>query len=163
MLVKETKERNINGLTAREQIFCDEYLKTCSTYQAALAVGYSKSSARQMAGRYYKRPAVQDYLQRTTKEMESTSIATSKELQEELTKIVRCQARIKEPVNRFIGGGVQEVDTIEREPNGKERLDAIDKLCKIQGAYNKDVNLNVKPVVIHDDIEEQAMLEEKKR
>jgi hypothetical protein len=55
-------------------------------------------------------------------------------------------------INKFIGGGVQEVVDVEREPNGKERLEAINMLAKMQGAYNKDINVNVKPVVIHDDI-----------
>lgn len=151
---RESKERNVNGLTAREQTFCDEYLKCGSTYEAALKLGYKKTYADKIARSMYNRPQVQDYLQRTTANLEDTAIATTKELQRELTAIVRCETKMHEPVNRFVGGGVQEIETVEREPNGKERLDAIEKLLKIQGAYNKDINVNVKPVVIHDDLDD---------
>lgn len=163
----ESKVRNINGLTQKEQTFCDEYLKCGSMTEAAIKLGYKKSYAEKAGRKFYNRPAVQDYLQRTTLNMEDTAIATTKELQRELTAIVRCETKMHEPVNKFVGGGVQEVVTIEREPNGKERLDAIEKLLKIQGAYNKDINVNVKPVVIHDDLDNApidvpAIVEDKK-
>lgn len=148
----ETPEKNFNGLTQLEQKFCDEYLKTCSTTRAALACGYSKSYAAKAAGQLYKRPSVQTYLENVTAEMTTNAIATTQELQEELTKIVRRKTNMVDKVNKFVGGGVQEVVDVVREPNGKERLEAINMLAKMQGAYNKDINVNVKPVVIHDDI-----------
>lgn len=150
--VLETKERNFNGLTQLEQKFCDEYLKTCSTLKAAQACGYSKSYAPKAASSIYRRPSVQTYLENVTAEMTTNAIATTQELQEELTKIVRRKTQMKDNINKFVGGGVQEIVEVEREPNGKERLEAINMLAKMQGAYNKDINVNVKPVVIHDDI-----------
>ena len=75
----ETKERNINGLTAREQSFCDEYLKTGSTLKAALSLGYSQSSAKKVKSELYNRPAVQSYLQRMAKLSEGQNIADDKQ------------------------------------------------------------------------------------
>ena len=152
MPVLETKERNFNGLTQLEQKFCNEYLKSDSTKRAAIACGYSKSYAPAAGTKLYKRQTVQTYLESVTKEMVSNSIASTQELQEELTKIVRRSTRMHDKINKFVGGGVQEVVDVEREPNGKERLEAINMLAKMQGAYNKDINVNVMPVVIHDDI-----------
>lgn len=151
-LPRESKERNINGLTQREQNFCDEYLRCGNISEACIKIGYAKSTAEKKGYELYQRPRVQEYLQAMAKTIESETIATTRELQEELTSIIRCQAVIEEKVNVFVGGGVQKIETVKRQPNGKERLDAIEKMLKMQGAYNKDINVNVKPVVIQDDI-----------
>ena len=146
------KLKNYNGLTLKEQLFCDEFLKSQDLTKAALAAGYSKSTAKKMGSQLYKRQPVQDYLQTISKTIERETIAATAELREILTSIARGQENVTEPINTFIGGGVQEVQMVTRKPNNRERLDAVDKLLKVSGAYNKDVNLNVKPLVIKDDL-----------
>ena len=148
----ETKERNINGLTAREQTFCDEYLKTGSTIKGMMACGYAKSSAEKKRNEIYNRPSVQAYLQRMAKLSEGQNIADDKEIQEYFTKVMRGELETEELLNQFKGGGVQETVWEIRKPNGKERIDAAVNLAKIRGMYNKDINVTVQPVVIKDDI-----------
>ena len=149
---RETKERNINGLTAREQTFCDEYLKSGSTLEAMMACGYSKSTAEKKRNEIYNRPAVQSYLQRMAKLSEGQGIADEKEIREYFTSVMRGEKKTQELLNQFKGGGVQESVFEERLPNGKERLDAAVNLAKITGLYNKDINATVVPIVIKDDI-----------
>lgn len=144
--------KNYNGLTTVEQKFCDEYLKTQDTYKAMLAAGYSKSTARVKGTSFYKRPQVQDYLQRIAKSVERETIATTAEVREFLTRVVRGQEEVEELVNRFDGGGIQVIEREMRKPNNREKLDAAEKLLKVSGAYNKDFNINVKPIVIKDDL-----------
>ena len=149
---RETNERNINGLTAREQTFCDEYLKSGSTIKGMMACGYSKSTAEKKRNDIYNRPSVQSYLQRMAKLSEGQNIADDKEIQEYFTAVMRGQMDTQELLNQFKGGGVQESVFETRKPNGKERLDAAVNLAKIRGMYNKDINVNVQPIVIKDDI-----------
>ena len=148
----ETKERNINGLTAREQTFCDEYLKTGSTVKGMMACGYSESTAKKKSAEIYNRPNVQAYLQRIAKLSEGQNIADDKEIQEYFTSVMRGEKDTQELLNQFKGGGVQETVFEIRKPNGKERLDAAVNLAKIRGMFNKDINVNVQPIVIKDDI-----------
>ena len=149
---RETNERNINGLTAREQTFCDEYLKSGSTVKGMMACGYSKSTAEKKRNEIYNRPNVQSYLQRIAKLSEGQNIADDKEIQEYFTAVMRGQMDTQELLNQFKGSGVQETVFETRKPNGKERLDAAVNLAKIRGLYNKDINATVIPIVIKDDL-----------
>lgn len=151
-LPRETKERNINGLTAREQAFCDNYLKTGSTLQAMIDCGFSRSTAEKKRNEIYNRPAVQSYLQRMAKLSEGQNIADDKEIQEYFTAVMRGTKETQELLNQFKGGGCQESVFETRLPNGKERLDAAVNLAKIRGLYNKDINATVIPIVIKDDL-----------
>jgi phage terminase small subunit len=149
---RETKERNINGLTAREQTFCDAYLKSGSTTEAMMACGFSKSTAEKKRNEIYNRPPVQSYLQRMAKLSEGQGIADDKEIQEYFTSVMRGEKDTQELLNQFKGGGVQETVIETRKPNGKERLDAAVNLAKIRGMYNRDINATVIPIIIKDDI-----------
>ena len=151
-MARGEKLRNYNGLNVKEQLFCDEYLKSQDTYKAMLAAGFAKSTAKRKGYEFYKRPQVQDYLQTITKSIERETIATTAEVREFLTRVVRGQEQVEELVNRFDGGGVQVIEREKRPPNNREKLDAAEKLLKVSGAYSKDVNVNVKPIVIKDDL-----------
>ena len=149
---RETNERNINGLTAREQTFCDEYLKTGSTVQGMIACGFSKSTAEKKRNEIYNRPNVQNYLQRMAKLSEGQNVADDKEIQEYFTAVMRGTKDTEELLNQFKGSGIQETVIAVRKPNGKERLDAAVNLAKIRGMYNRDINNVVVPIIIKDDL-----------
>ena len=149
---RETNERNINGLTAREQTFCDEYLKTGSTVAGMIACGFSKSTAERKRNEIYNRQNVQSYLQRMAKLSEGQNIADDKEIQEYFTSVMRGEKDTQELLNQFKGSGIQETVIATRKPNGKERLDAAVNLAKIRGMYNRDINNVVVPIVIKDDL-----------
>ena len=149
---RETNERNINGLTAREQTFCDEYLKSGSTIKGMMACGYSKSTAEKKRNEIYNRPSVQSYLQRMAKLSEGQNIADEKEIMEFLTRVMRGEEETEEAVNQFVGSGVQETHYIKRKPNGKEKNEAAFNMAKMKGMYSKDINATVIPIVIKDDL-----------
>ncbi len=152
-MATRSKLKNYNGLTDVEQRFCDAYMKNGGDGVAAMEeAGYSHKSAKRMWADMYKKPAVQNYLQTVTKSIERETIATTAEIREFLTSVMRNEAEMTEYMNRFIGGGEQEITPVVRKPNNREKLDAADKLLKISGAYNKDVNTNIIPIVIQNDL-----------
>ena len=151
-MAKGEQLKNYNGLTVKEQKFCDEFLKSQDIEKAMLAAGFAKSTAKRKGYGYYRKPQIQDYLQSVAKSIERETIANTAEVRELLTRIVRGQEEVEEIVNRFDGGGVQVIEREIRKPNNREKLDAAEKLLKVAGAYNKDLNVNVKPIVIKDDL-----------
>ena len=151
-MAKGEQLKNYNGLTVKEQKFCDEFLKSQDIEKAMLAAGFVNSTAKRNVYGYYRKPQIQDYLQSVAKSIERETIANTAEVRELLTRIVRGQEEVEEIVNRFDGGGVQVIEREIRKPNNRETLDAAEKLLKVAGAYNKDLNVNVKPIVIKDDL-----------
>ena len=152
-MATRSKLKNYNGLTDVEQRFCDAYMKNGGDGVAAMEeAGYSQKSAKRLWADMYKKPAVQNYLQTVTKSIERETIATTAELREFLTAMVRGQIDQTEYINQFVGGGVQEIVEVVRKPNNREKLESAEKLLKISGAYQKDVNTNVIPIVIQNDL-----------
>jgi len=49
-------------LTAKQQIFCDEYLIDLNATQAAIRAGYSKKTAKEIATENLSKPAIKEYL-----------------------------------------------------------------------------------------------------
>lgn len=152
-MATRSKLKNYNGLTDTEQRFCDAYMKNGGDGVAAMEeAGYSHKSAKRLWADMYRKPEVQNYLQTVTKTIERETIATTAELREFLTAMVRGQIDQTEYINQFIGGGVQEIVEVVRKPNNREKLESAEKLLKISGAYQKDVNTNVIPIVIQNDL-----------
>lgn len=145
--------RNYNGLTEKEQRFCDEYLKSQDMVKAMKAAGYALATAKRKGYDMYRRPQVQDYLQTIAKSIERETIASTAEIREYLTRVMRGEEEVTELVNVFQGGGFQVTNRETRKPNIREKSEAADKLLRISGAYQKDINVNVKPIVIHDDLD----------
>lgn len=151
-MANNSKLKNYNGLTDKEQKFCDEYLVSQDIEKAMIKIGYAKSTAKRKGYEFYRKPQIQNYLQTVTKSIERETIASTAEIREFLTRIIRGQEQVEELVNVFQGGGVQVTNRELRPPNNREKLDAAEKMLKVSGAYSKDMNVNVRPIVIKDDL-----------
>lgn len=55
-------------LTAKQKLFCEEYLVDLNATQAAIRAGYSKKTARQMGDENMSKPVIKDYLAECQKE-----------------------------------------------------------------------------------------------
>lgn len=67
-------------LTAKQQLFCDEYLVDLNATQAAIRAGYSAKTARVIGTENLSKPAVREYIDKRMAEKEEKLIAKQDEV-----------------------------------------------------------------------------------
>ena len=143
-------------MNAQRKKFCREYAKSGNATQAAIKAGYSEKTARVQGAFLLTIVDIQNELARLaekTKEKTERDIMDAAEMQETLTKIIRQQATEENIVIEGIGDGCSEARKIDKKPSFKDIVSAIDKLARMQGAYNDKVEVSgAVPIVICDDI-----------
>lgn len=177
MPVKKNKE----GLTAKQQRFCEEYLVDLNATQAAMRAGYSKKSAHAIGIENLSKPIIADYLKKRQSNLSERTEVTQEMVIKELAAIafsdVTDVAEVKnvelydKDGNPFTIKGVDvaltkliESDTrkaiasIKQNSTGIEvkmhdKIKALDKLAEHLGMYNRD----------RTEIEWQRLALEKKR
>ena len=77
------------GLTAKQQRFCDEYLVDLNATQAAIRAGYSKKTARVIATENLTKPAIRAYIDERMKAKEAALVADQDEVMRYLTAVMR--------------------------------------------------------------------------
>ncbi|HRV28392.1 MAG TPA: terminase small subunit [Spirochaetia bacterium] len=78
-------------LTPMQKRFCDAYIKERTGTAAAIAAGYSKKTAKEIASQNLTKPKIQAYLAKRMKRHERPTIASQEEVLETLTAIMRQQ------------------------------------------------------------------------
>ena len=111
-------------LTAKQKLFCDEYIISLNATQAAIKAGYSKKTARKIAAENLTKPVIQSYISERMKQKESSLIATQDEVLQYLTSVLRGESQTTDTVLVGIGDGCQEVQEVEKKPSEKDRLKA---------------------------------------
>ena len=130
-------------LTAKQKIFCDEYIISLNATQAAIKAGYSKKTARKIAAENLTKPVIQSYISERMKQKESSLIATQDEVLQYLTSVLRGESQTKDTVLVGIGDGCQEVQEVEKKPSEKDRLKAAELLGKRYGLYTDKISADV--------------------
>lgn len=130
-------------LTAKQKIFCDEYIISLNSTQAAIKAGYSKKTARKIAAENLTKPVIQNYISERMKQKESSLIATQDEVLQYLTSVLRGESQTTDIVLVGIGDGWQEVQEVEKKPREKDRLKAAELLGKRYGLYTDKVSADV--------------------
>lgn len=130
-------------LTAKQKIFCDEYIISLNATQAAIKAGYSKKTARKIAAENLTKPVIQNYISERMKQKESSLIATQDEVLQYLTSVLRGESQTTDIVLVGIGDGWQEVQEVEKKPREKDRLKAAELLGKRYGLYTDKVSADV--------------------
>lgn len=130
-------------LTAKQKIFCDEYIISLNATQAAIKAGYSKKTARKIAAENLTKPVIQNYISERMKQKESSLIATQDEVLQYLTSVLRGESQTTDTVLVGIGDGYQEVQEVEKKPSEKDRLKAAELLGKRYGLYTDKVSADV--------------------
>lgn len=77
------------NMTAKQKLFCDEYLVDLNATQAAIRAGYSKKTAAVIAAENLKKPNIQEYIQKRLAEKEDALIAKQDEVLKYLTAVMR--------------------------------------------------------------------------
>ena len=138
-----------NKMTAKQKMFCDEYLIDLNATQAAIRAGYSKKSAKQVANENLTKPYLKKYIEERMKEKEDSLIAKQDEVLKYLTSVMRGES--SSSVLALCGDGMQEV--IDKPPDEKERMKAAELLGKRYRLFTDKVEVEgAVPIVIVDDI-----------
>ena len=130
-------------LTAKQKLFCDEYIISLNATQAAIKAGYSKKTARKIAAENLTKPVIQSYISGRMKQKESSLIATQDEVLQYLTSVLRGESQTTDAVLVGIGDGCQEVQEVEKKPSEKDRLKAAELLGKRYGLYTDKISADV--------------------
>ena len=135
------------ALSVKQEKFCLEYAKCGNATEAAKKAGYAEKTSYSIGQRLLKKVEVKNRLQELAKVAEDAKIADIKEMQQLLTSIIRQQTTEEIPmvVNN---GDWSEVQMVEKTSSIKDIINAIDKLGRMQGAFNEKVQIDMLPVII---------------
>lgn len=110
-------------LTAKQQLFADEYIKSGNATQSAIKAGYNVRSAKVIGAQNLSKLNVKAYIDAKMAEIESHKIADAKEVLQYLTRVLRGEEAEEIPDN--VNGG-----TIKRPPLIKDRTVAAREIMK---------------------------------
>lgn len=137
-------------MNARQKRFCDEYLIDCNATQAAIRAGYSPKTAKQIGQENLTKPDLKSYIDEQLERIHNEKTADAQEVLEYLTSVMRGEHT--EQVLKLIGEGVQTITDID--VSAKERLKAAEMIGKRYGMFKDNVNVDLEPVVIVNDLTE---------
>ena len=80
-------------LTAKQQMFCDEYLIDLNATQAAIRAGYSEKTAAVIATENLRKPNIKEYIEKRMAEKEKSLIADQDEVMKYLSAVMRRQMK----------------------------------------------------------------------
>lgn len=130
-------------LTAKQKLFCDEYIISLNATQAAIKAGYAEKTAYAMGAENLRKPKIQSYISERMEQKESSLIATQDEVLQYLTSVLRGESQTTDTLLVGIGDGWQEVQEVEKKPSEKDRLKAAELLGKRYGLYTDKVSADV--------------------
>lgn len=130
-------------MTSRQIRFCFAYASSGNATQSAIEAGYSEKTARSQGQRLLTNVDIQNFLNQLAEERESKKIADAKEMQEVLTSIIRQELEEENLVVEGCGDGVSEAVIKKKKSSHKDVISAIDKLARMQGAYDNSQTLTL--------------------
>lgn len=142
-------------LTERQKRFVDEYIQSGNATQSAIKAGYSAKAAKEAASRLLTFVNVKSEVDSRLKELESERVATTQEIQEYLTAVMRGELDEEVVVNVGVGKGYTRADKIKAQVGAKDRTKAAELLAKVRGMFVNKSELEVTgnlPIVIKDDL-----------
>ena len=144
-------------MTDKQRKFCDEYLidaNATRTYKDPYPHVKSEDAARACASRLLTNANIKSYIDEQLEKISSDKIADAKEVMEYLTSVLRGESESEIVVIEGTGEGCSDARRMNKAPDEKERLKAAELLGRRYGLFKADVNLEVEPVVIVNDLKE---------
>lgn len=133
----------LDGMTAKQKRFCDEYLIDLNATQAAIRSGYSEKTAYRTGADNLKKPQIREYIDQRMAEKEAELIADQNEVLKYLTSVMRGNSTSEEIVVEGTGEGCSEARTMEKAPSEKDRLKAAELLGKRYSLFTDRVETDV--------------------
>ncbi len=136
-------------MTNKQKRFADEYLIDCNATQAAIRAGYSEKAARSIGQENLTKPDIKSYIDEQLQQLHNKSIATTEEVMEYLSAVLRGQSTSEIVVVEGVGDGCSSARTMTKAPDERERLKAAELLGKRFGMFTDKVNVEgAVPVII---------------
>ena len=133
----------LDGMTAKQKRFCDEYLIDLNATQAAIRSGYSEKTAYRTGADNLKKPQIREYIDQRMAEKESELIADQDEVLKYLTAVMRGNSTSEEIVVEGTGNGCSEARMMEKAPSEKDRLKAAELIGKRYSLFTDKVETDV--------------------
>lgn len=144
-------------LTDKQRKFCDEYLidlNATRAYKAAYPHVKSEGAARACASKLLTKANIKTYIDEQLDKINSEKTADAKEVMEYLTSVMRGESQAEIVVIEGTGNGCSDAKRMSKAPDEKERLKAAELLGRRYGLFKENVNLEVEPVVLVNDLKE---------
>ncbi len=127
-------------MTAKQKLFCSEYVKDYNATQAAIRAGYSEKTAASQASRLLKDPKILEEIRKNQKELAESSCLSEEKIITNLEEILsRCMSAV--PVMQWDYSEHELVETGQYQFDSKGALAAIKLLGQHLGMFNKkDLN-----------------------
>ena len=132
----------------KHERFCTEYVKDMNGKQAAIRAGYAERSAEMQASRLLRNDKVKQRVAELREAYFNENIMTAQQVEYELTRIALGLSNEKHVVIEGTGEGYSEARIIDKPPDEKSRLKALELMAKRHRILSGDTTIDIKPVLI---------------
>lgn len=132
----------------RHEKFCHEYIKDMNAKQAAIRTGYSEKTAKMQGSRLMTYDDIKSRIAELREAYLDENIMTAKQVEYELTRIALGLSNEKQVVIEGTGDGYSEARIIDKPPDEKSRLKALELMAKRHRILSGDTTIDIKPVLI---------------
>ena len=132
----------------RHEKFCHEYIKDMNATQAAIRTGYSEKTAKMQGSRLMTNDDIKSRVAELRDAYLDENIMTAKQVEYELTRIALGLSKEKQVVIEGAGEGCSEARIIDKPPDERSRLKALELMAKRHRILSGDTTIDVQPVII---------------
>lgn len=132
----------------RHEKFCHEYIKDMNATQAAIRTGYSENTANRIGSRLLSNVDIKSRVAELREAYLDENIMTAKQVEYELTRIALGLSNEKQVVIEGTGEGCSEARIIDKPPDERSRLKALELMAKRHRILSGDTTIDVQPVII---------------
>lgn len=132
----------------KHERFCTEYIKDMNATQAAIRTGYSNKTANRIASQLMSKLDIKTRVKELRDAYLDENIMTAKQVEYELTRIALGLSNEKQVVIEGTGEGCSEARIIDKPPDEKSRLKALELMAKRHRILSGDTTIDIKPVLI---------------
>ena len=116
--------------------------------QAAIRTGYSEKTAKMQGSRLMTNDDIKLRVAELREAYLDENIMTAKQVEYELTRIALGLSNEKHVVIEGTGDGYSEARIIDKPPDEKSRLKALELMAKRHRILSGDTTIDIKPVII---------------
>lgn len=132
----------------RHEKFCQEYIKDMNATQAAIRTGYSEKTANRIGSRLLSNVDIKTRVAELREAYFNENIMTAQQVEYELTRIALGLSNEKHVVIEGTGEGRSKARIIDKPPDEKSRLKALELMAKRHRILSGDTTIDIKPVLI---------------
>lgn len=132
----------------KHEKFCHEYIKDMNATQAAIRTGYSNKTANRIASQLLSKLDIKTRVKELRDAYFDENIMTAQQVEYELTRIALGLSNEKQVVIEGTGEGCSEARIIDKPPDEKSRLKALELMAKRHRILSGDTTIDIKPVLI---------------